>query len=114
MSVVESSPVEAERVIAAVRLALFLVTWDGASWFLVVLVTVELSALRRVEVPSPLLDDLTGPATDGLCRCLGRWFVYIGMDTEVSSCLRLEVELARARATAEANLPLSRRTRNLS
>jgi hypothetical protein len=42
------SPVEAERVIAVVRLEFFLVTWDGAFWFLVVSVAVELSALRRV------------------------------------------------------------------
>ena len=101
---------------AVVRFAFFLVAWDGAFWFLVVLVTVELSALRRVEAPSPLLADFTGPAADGLCRCLGRWFVAIDTYVDASSCLCLEfeVEFARASATADANLPLSRRTRSLS
>jgi hypothetical protein len=115
MSVVDSSPVEAERVIATVRFALFLVTRDGALWFLVVLVTVELSALRRVEVLSPLIDDLTWPGHGWPLSLLGPLVRVHRIQADVSSCLRLEfVEFARERATADANLPLSRRTRSLS
>ena len=47
MSAVDS-PVEVERVMVVICLAFFLVTWAGASLFLVVSVTVELSAPRQV------------------------------------------------------------------
>jgi hypothetical protein len=75
-----------------------------------VVLVAELSTLFRVvRVPSPLLDDLTGPVAEGRCRCLGRWFADVDIDTDMSSCLRLEfeAEFARARATAVANLPLN-------
>jgi hypothetical protein len=113
MSAADSSA-EVERVMATIWFVFFLVTRAKAFWFLVLLVAVELSALLREEISSPLFDRSAGPAAEGRCLCVGRWFV--DTDIDMSWCLRLEFEMefARTRATALANLPLSRRTRSLS